>query len=771
MGGSRMPAGLRWRPKRSVSFRVTAVGILAGAALVTGCGSQRSPASPRPGATTDTGRAGAALGGPAVLQPGAPSAAVLERARGEDENEEFEHATSGQPADPDDTPAPRRDQPVRAAVPAASAARSAAAESFVIFRNTQASSGGSSTAEPTAANDGAAILTTANWSAAVSADSGLTWLQLNPFANPISGGFCCDQVAYPVVRGGHSLVLWLLQYKYLASDKQNAWGLRLFSNTTALQDNAPSCQWEFKPQQNFGLQPGYWLDYPRVSSTDGNVFVTTNVKDFFITKGETRVGALIVRFPIEDLDDGDCHLSYRSWFEKGDRYIAPVQNAGRTMFLGRLVQKAVVGDELKIFSIADGSNALTHVTRDIENFASRDKTRLCPGPDGTNPCARLHPDQATGFRSGNTFGWLWTAPQDGEFPFPQVRVAVFDTASLKKVAQYQIHNDGYAWTLPAVGVNARGELGVILYAMGGGSFPFPSAQAFIRKDPRDWSGITMHKIVSSTGGASTWGDYASVRPYGNCPNTFLGTAWSMQSGQAQVRTVWFGDPADGCADLTVSALLVLPVRVPVGSTMSLLQTTRNIGSGSAGPSSTRYYLSRDTERSADDVRLSPISAVPTLVRDGLVTGAAVTATIPASASGTYYPLSCADDLSAVAEVTDSNNCFAGPQVVEVSTPAVSAVAPTSTAALAPGKTLKVKLSVDLDSSTAPVTVSYYLSPSPTLGTGTISLGSKVVSPTASSPTHNLQLPATIPAGPLHLAACIGKTAVLAKCLLARTRLY
>ena len=539
-------------------------------------------------------------------------------------------------------------------------------------------------------------------------------------------------------------------------------------------DKVPSCQIGFKPQENFGLQPGYWFDYPRVSSTDGNVFVTTNIKDFFSTKADPRVGALIVRFSMADLDDGDCHVGYRSWYEKGEKYIAPVQNAGKTMFLGQLVNGALVGDQLKIYSITDGSNTLTHLTRDVENFASRNKTRLCPAPDGTNPCARLHPDQATGFRSGNTVGWLWTAPQDGEFPFPQVRVALFDTAKLKKVGQYQINNKSYAWTLPAVGVNSRGDVGVILYAMGGGAFPFPSAQAFIRKNPRDWSRIAMHKLTSSTGGAATWGDYASVRPYGNCANTFLGTAWSMQAGKAQVRTVWFGDPADGCPDLAVKALLVLPVAVPAGSTMSLVSAITNLGSGTAAASTTRYYLSRDTEKSDDDLLLDPTSSMQSLVRDGSITAAAVKATIPASASHTYYPLACADDRSAVAEISEANNCLAAPQVVVVTTPAIASVAPASTAALTPGAKLKVNLAVTFGSSGSahpPATVSYYLSPSPTLGAGTIMLESRKVDPANAQPTHNLQLPAQLPTGPLRLAACIGETPVVAHCLLARGRLY
>jgi hypothetical protein len=73
------------------------------------------------------------------------------------------------------------------------------------------------TGEPSVANDRNMLLFTGNAHAAVSSDNGITWQYINPADTDLwpnsDGGFCCDQVAYAVPRGGYALVLWLLQYR------------------------------------------------------------------------------------------------------------------------------------------------------------------------------------------------------------------------------------------------------------------------------------------------------------------------------------------------------------------------------------------------------------------------------------------------------------------------------------------------------------------------------------------------------------------------------
>lgn len=550
-----------------------------------------------------------------------------------------------------------------------------AAGSFTIFRDTIVTTSNALVVEPTAANDRNGVLVTGNRYANISRDNGLTFDSepLDPYANEVYGGFCCDQVAYAVDRGGYSLVFWLLQYDYDPAAQQNALKLRLFRGRSDLLDKSASCSWNLEPQQNFKLDKMLWLDFNQVSHTSKFLYITTNVRDAAKATlpedptNDPRVGALIFRIALDDLDDGDCLISHRHWYEEGNPYISPVQNAGSTMYLATHVPGALEGDNLRIYSIADSSTELEKKDKDIANF--KDINGHCPLPDGQDPCEDQHNGRMSGFRSGNTIGWLWMGDQDNDFPFPHVRVAVFETGTLNKIVEHQIWSEDFAWQLPSVGVNQQGHLGVLLYAMGGGRFP--KVQGFILTDPRNWSNIQMNGIASSTSGADAWGHYGSVRPYGNCPDTFLGSAYTDEGGAHKGRLVWFGREGDGCADLVVTAVVALPVTLARGETLALVPITHNIGSAAAGASTTRFYLSRDGVKSADDILLNAETAVPSLdANDSFMQDNSVrtVATIPSSTSGTYHLLGCANDRFVVSEITTTNNCFVSSQTIRVVVP-------------------------------------------------------------------------------------------------------
>ena len=100
-----------------------------------------------------------------------------------------------------------------------------------------------------------------------------------------------------------------------------------------------------------------------------------------------------------------------------------------------------------------------------------------------------------------------------------------------------------------------------------------------------------------------------------------------------------------------------PIRAP-GTTFSVADTVQNLGSAASGTSTTRYYLSLDGVKNAGDTLLTGSRAVPGLAAAGSHSGT-VTVTIPATTPlNTYFLLACADDLNAVAESDESNNCIA-----------------------------------------------------------------------------------------------------------------
>jgi hypothetical protein len=595
-------------------------------------------------------------------------------------NEELEVGLAGAEPAPPDTPYRPHEAAAGRSGSAGSAARSSAPAPFTIFRNSVTEPKRTKAImEPTLANATNVVLATGNTWARLSSDDGLTFpdsLTLDPAANPPPGDdVCCDQVAYTVHHNSHTLILWLLQNdcrgtKCGGDDPagQNALTLRMFRSPSDLLAGR-SCDFTFTPS-SLDLEQSYF-DFNKLSATKRFLYVVTDVRTLKHESG----GAEIIRIALDDLDDGNCLVTYSGWNVKDDS-LAPVQNAGSTMFLAAHAHDVVEGDQLRIYSLPDDSTKLEHKDRNVNNFADlTDGAGTCKSPDGDDPCARFGEVEMVGFRSGSTIGWLWTAPQDKDFEFPQVRVAVFDTAKQKRVTEHTIWNDDFAWTYPAVGVDARGDVGVILYSMGGGAYP--AAQAFIRPDPRDWDGIEMHSVVASDtsfADSDSWGDYASVQPFDGCTNTFLGSAWSVRtSGKrgrktvAENRAVWFGDPAAGCADMAVTSALAFPPTLALGDDLSVTAVTKNVGSGREdATTTTRYYLSKDSVKSGDDLRLDMATDVPSLSAGGQF---AATPSRPAVVShvsaGSYRVIVCANDESPAPELTTANNCFTGPQTIVV----------------------------------------------------------------------------------------------------------
>jgi outer membrane biosynthesis protein TonB len=119
------------------------------------------------------------------------------------------------------------------------------------------------------------------------------------------------------------------------------------------------------------------------------------------------------------------------------------------------------------------------------------------------------------------------------------------------------------------------------------------------------------------------------------------------------------------ADLVVSALSRPPATVNRGGSFSATDTTTNRGTSTAGASTTRYYLSPTQTRSSSAILLGVSRFVPSLAAGARSSGT-VQITVPSTATlGRYYLLACADDLQAVGESSESNNCRASSSRVTV----------------------------------------------------------------------------------------------------------
>ena len=283
-----------------------------------------------------------------------------------------------------------------------------------------------------------------------------------------------------------------------------------------------------------------------------------------------------------------------------------------------------------------------------------------------------------------------------------------------------------------------------------------------------------------------WGDYQAVRPYGNCANTFAGTVHSQQGGNlnqdAEHRFVWFGRERDGCADLVISASAFLPTTIRRGESLLVGQTTRNIGSGTAGSSTTRVHLSRDATHSDDDLQLAETAAHGSL-DPGESEGLGIVGEVPAPALGTYYVIVCADDTERVSEVTNTNNCrVAGTVIVQLNVIASGAVRDLSTppyGAVAAGARFSSTLRTRRASAGAQATgrLGVWLSRTPRRTEGSrLILTRRIGAGRVGTVRHKLRLrvPGGLERGDYHVIACLdraGRAPGRARCLTGRHPLH
>jgi subtilase family serine protease len=201
-------------------------------------------------------------------------------------------------------------------------------------------------------------------------------------------------------------------------------------------------------------------------------------------------------------------------------------------------------------------------------------------------------------------------------------------------------------------------------------------------------------------------------------------------------------------DLTV-ATLTAPAVAAAGESVTVSETTKNVGGAEAPESVTAFFLSINGSIDAADVRLGsrPVPAMDP--------GASHVATLallvpPTTAAGTYYVVARADDANEVAETRETNNLRAsGTMKVGPDLTVLTVVAPAvSEAGAAVSVTDTVKNQGGGPS--GPSERAFYLSANTSLDAGDIEIGRRplsVLTPSASQvATESLVLPTGLETG-------------------------
>ena len=167
------------------------------------------------------------------------------------------------------------------------------------------------------------------------------------------------------------------------------------------------------------------------------------------------------------------------------------------------------------------------------------------------------------------------------------------------------------------------------------------------------TGVTLTAVAAGGSSFASWSGACSGS--GPCSIT-------MDANRSVTATFTLSPPV---ADLIEVSVSNPPASVRRKGTFSVTDRVRNQGTGAAGASTSRYYLSINTVRDGSDRLLTGSRAVPSLAA-GAESAGTVSVKVPnAMPTGSYFLLACSDDTSAVAESVETNNCVASAAQVTV----------------------------------------------------------------------------------------------------------
>ncbi len=208
------------------------------------------------------------------------------------------------------------------------------------------------------------------------------------------------------------------------------------------------------------------------------------------------------------------------------------------------------------------------------------------------------------------------------------------------------------------------------------------------------------------------------------------------------------------SDLIISSLTV-PTVGGAGESISITETTRNQGKGSADPSTTQFYLSENTYFDSSDVLIGGRS-VPVLASGASHTATTIL-TIPGETEiGFWYIIARADALEAVVETGEGNNTYTRTIKIGPDVRIISLSAPISSGA---GQNITITETTKNEGGGAagPTVTEFYLSSNTLVDETDILLGSRSIPALTSGATNSGSTSVTIPTD-----ATVGSYYIVAK---------
>src|SRR5919108_4670409 len=466
---------------------------------------------------------------------------------------------------------------------------SAADGSFSIFRNfymgdTIKSNTSGLTGEPNVVNAGDVVFATGNWWAAISGDNGRTFRYISPYTTFPSafGGFCCDQKA--VYDPSHNIIIWYLQY---SSSGPAGAGQNIFRVAVAHPDQALNGSWWY---WDFTSASNTEYDYPDMCLSNDFVYMTTNRGTY---NSNSVNDAFVFRMPLTPLSQG-AGFGYTFWdvgsFGLSNLSLKCTHGAHEVMYFGSHNSTS----QIRLFSQPESNTTLYWNGGTNLSATWNNGTHICPTPDSRPWCGFDDGRMLTGWiqdtRQGHLVGFMWNAAGAGgasncngtALSCPYIDAARVTVSDSGIPPSYTYRDRPFLWIgggtaaaqYPAIGANARGDLGLTWYYSDSNFDPYFAVG--IDDDFHRCCGWDVSYIRNSSQGPNTnrWGDYFNVSPFGQHRLAWQTVGTTMQGcggvGCKESNYVVFGRERDTAS---VAGVRVLP-RADLTTTAALAGAQR-----------------------------------------------------------------------------------------------------------------------------------------------------------------------------------------------------
>jgi hypothetical protein len=371
------------------------------------------------------------------------------------------------------------------------------------------------------------VMMSGNWYVDVSTDGGGSWKRFDPttiFPNTLGSGFCCDQIVHYVPSIDR--FVWYMQH-VKGADSSGVFRLAVASSQAIVAGFTTAwTYWDFR-SDDFGL-PGMDLDYPDLAFTRQFLHFCTD---------EIGVNLLIGRFDLNELAAGGG-LNYR--------FTTPTDAPGD--YGGHLAQNSLDGAfwaghkdnaTLWVYSWPDSSTNYSWTEVKVAKWPNKTLSSTSPGSvDWLNKLNDFPRNGVIGAaRSGNSLWLGWCASkgkgESGGFDFPNahIRIAEIEISTMAKKSEMQIWNNDYAFAYPALNVNPKGEVGIVLGW--GGKNDNANTAVGILGDFVVW--FANGSDITTT----RWGDYVTCRAEGGDSQRFAGFGYFIHKEPARPSGYYF----------------------------------------------------------------------------------------------------------------------------------------------------------------------------------------------------------------------------------------